>query len=264
MPCLPSGKHIGLDPSPLFALMARCEAQKDASPLLGMTVWYHLDPWVEIVWLEPADESGASTTPTSLPLPEQMRPRPTGFCLDKSDSFADSLSAEDAAAFRDFLSSERVIAQICMWLSLASALGRQIANGPYGWDESDLLAALLKLDKVYVAGLIPAEVETRFLDAVHGFLEELRPCVPEATRAEYMPGSVSGFGRLIRERRALPSGTERQEIVHAMLLMAWHMTGELWLEDLRPYEAEAIDIISLAGLGYDPATKKHRSLGLKR
>lgn len=107
MPMLPSGRHVGLDPAPLVALLQEGHSPVNVRHLFAIRRWPDLWPWIEVVLFVPAEEvddsSGLRIRADTLPLPAWMVPRPSGFRLDRFEALQADWTDEDRAAFARFL-----------------------------------------------------------------------------------------------------------------------------------------------------------------
>ena len=134
MPMLPSGRHVGLDPSPLIALLEEAHAPTNVHHLFAIRQWSDLWQWIDVVLLVPAAE--ADDSPGRLmradALPPGLVPRPSGFRLDDFETLQADWTADDRAAFARFL-HERAAPAFARHLAKARAVQaavREHAGGP--------------------------------------------------------------------------------------------------------------------------------------
>ena len=135
MPMLPSGRHVGLDPSPLVALLQEGHSPVNVRHLFAIRRWPDLWPWIDVVVFVPADEAegsaGLRSRADALPLPPGLVPRPSGFRLDDFETLQADWTADDRAAFARFL-HERAAPAFARHLAKAravQALVREHASG---------------------------------------------------------------------------------------------------------------------------------------
>ena len=125
MPMLPSGRHVGLDPSPLVALLQEGHSPFNVRHLFAIRRWPDLWPWIEVVLFVPSDEAadsaGLRQRADALPLPPGLVPRPSGFRLDRFEDLQADWPDEDRAAFARFL-DERAAPAFARHLEKARAV----------------------------------------------------------------------------------------------------------------------------------------------
>lgn len=255
MPQLPSGRHLAIGPGPLKSRLQDLSAAgaSDAWP----TGIDDILPDIEFLWLEPTDGQSVTLVPGSNRPPGAMSAVPSGHRLSDLERFAGSLSPADAAALRDYLATDIVQAQLEAWLSLFTAARRQRRDGPYGWDLYDLFAALLRFDRGILRGLSPGLGDAPVVAYLHGMMEAARAAAPPLRAIEQSSATTSQLAQALRTRGFFADPAGRDEFTRMLLEVTWRMAGDLWLDDLRGVDAEAIDIIGLAAVGFDPETGRH-------
>lgn len=134
MPMLPSGRHVGLDPSPLVAMLQEDHGRCNVHHLFSIRQWQDLWPWIDVVLFVPADEADDSPGPRMRAdglLPPGLVPRPSGFRLDRFEALQADWTGEDRAAFARFL-HERAAPAFARHLEKAravQAVAREYADG---------------------------------------------------------------------------------------------------------------------------------------
>jgi len=134
MPMLPSGRHVGLDPSPLIALLEEAHAPTNVHHLFAIRQWPDLWRWIDVVLLVPAAEADDSPgrQMRADALPPGLVPRTTGFRLDRLQALQADWTDEDRAAFARFL-HERAAPAFARHLAKARAVQAALrghAGGP--------------------------------------------------------------------------------------------------------------------------------------
>jgi len=154
MPMLPSGRHVGLDPSPLVALLEEGHSPVNVHHLFAIRQWPDLWPWIEVVLFVPAEEAkdspGLQMRADALPLPPGLVPRPSGFRLDDFETLQADWTADDRAAFARFL-HERAAPAFARHLAKARAVQAVVREHAYGATET--------LIAWWDAGVHPAQLE---------------------------------------------------------------------------------------------------------
>ena len=154
MPMLPSGRHVGLDPSPLVALLEEGHSPFNVHHLFAIRRWPDLWPWIDVVLFVPADEAQAAPKPRmgagALPLPPGLVPRPSGFRLDRCEALQADWADEDRAAFARFL-HERAAPAFARHLDKALAVQAAVREHADG--------ATRTLVAWWDAGVHPAQIE---------------------------------------------------------------------------------------------------------
>jgi tetratricopeptide (TPR) repeat protein len=110
MPQLPSGRHAGIDPAPLFQLFKDAEMGRFVHRLMAITNEAGLLRYLEIVELLPTDANGISQfNPLSVPRPGEFIEKGTGVMADKIDRLGMEWPQGDINAFNHFLSEPRAV-----------------------------------------------------------------------------------------------------------------------------------------------------------
>jgi hypothetical protein len=110
MPQLPSGRHAGIDPAPLFHLFKEAEGGRSVHHLMAITDEAALLPYLEVIELLPAEVGGnAKFNPLSAPHTGQFMEIRTGVMADKIDDLCPEWSQDDLEALKRFLSEPRAV-----------------------------------------------------------------------------------------------------------------------------------------------------------
>ena len=110
MPQLPSGRHAGIDPAPLFRLLKDAESGRFVHRLMAITDDSALFPYLEVIELLPAAENdGVSFSALSADRPCEFIKRCTGVMADKIDKFQGLWAPEDIEAMKQFLDEPRAV-----------------------------------------------------------------------------------------------------------------------------------------------------------
>lgn len=109
MPQLPSGRHVAIQATPLFALMERALQGGVITRLLRIEHIEQLWPYVDVMYfLELPGVSPVNVAPGGLPVPSDLEPYASGCTLATIGSELTGWSEADREAFDAYVASERV------------------------------------------------------------------------------------------------------------------------------------------------------------
>ena len=110
MPQLPSGRHVGLDPSPVDALWKDALQAQRVHQLMDIESVDDLLPFVDVIYFRDQDTSedwSKRMHEGADQLPPRLEPYPSGFNLLSIPDELVNWSAEDQAAFQVFVDRAR-------------------------------------------------------------------------------------------------------------------------------------------------------------
>lgn len=127
---LPSGRHVALMATPLFALIADSLRENAViTRLLRIERIEHLHPHVDVMYFLGRDGAAAvEAAPGGLAVPEGLQPYPSGFTLASIATELVAWPALDRLAFAEYLASERVRDHFEALLDEVRRTRRQIAD----------------------------------------------------------------------------------------------------------------------------------------
>jgi hypothetical protein len=110
MPQLPSGRHIAIQATPLFALIeAACLPEAVITRLLQIEEACDLAPFIDLIYFrESGDVPTPIVAPGSQPVPSDLKPYVSGHTLATIWDMAADWPASDQEAFAAYLASEQV------------------------------------------------------------------------------------------------------------------------------------------------------------
>lgn len=152
MPQLPSGRHAGIDPSPLDQLIKGAQTGQLVHRLMAITEDRHVFPYIEVIELVPLrDGAAVSFTQESADRSCKFEKSPTGVTLDRLDDLGDRWSKEDLESFHSFVDEDRNVRYRMDLFNEVRAVQLAIER------EGDFLARLQAL--WWKAGMHPAQTE---------------------------------------------------------------------------------------------------------
>jgi len=109
MPCLPSGLHFAIDPSPLQQLVEDAFQGTSVHQLMAIKDCSDLFGHINILYFKQRaeDSRGYQFAGESIAPPEGLEPYPSGFTLLSISGEVKKWSEADRSAFIDFLNEER-------------------------------------------------------------------------------------------------------------------------------------------------------------
>ena len=107
---LPSGRHIAIQATPLFALIdAACVPEAVITRLLQIEAVVDLSPYIDVMFFsEVAEAPAQETAPGGQPIPPGLEPYASGYTLATIREAVSDWPADDQQAFADYIASNRV------------------------------------------------------------------------------------------------------------------------------------------------------------
>lgn len=125
---LPSGRHVAIQATPLFALIdAACAPEAISTRLLQIESPADLAPYIEVIYFrESANPALLPVAPGGHPVPSGLQPFASGYTLATIHEAAARWSLADQRAFAGYLDSERVQSHLSALLDRVGEVKRRL------------------------------------------------------------------------------------------------------------------------------------------